>query len=148
MKKIRKLLSIILCLALTLCLALPALAVDDPTYTLTIKSDTPNHDYEAYRIFAGDPMVSPTDPTVDTLVNIQWGTGVNDSAALLNALKAISIGEPASTPFAACKTADDVATELAKNTNAELADAFAAVVAQHLADTPTGTATTAATVTM
>lgn len=146
MEKTRKLLSIILCLALTLCLALPALATEGK-YTLTIKSKTPNHDYEAYQIFAGDPMVSPTDPTVDTLVNIQWGTGVNDSAALLNALKAISIGEPASTPFAACKTADDVATELAKSTNAELADAFAAVVAQHLADTPTGTATTAATVT-
>lgn len=147
MKKTRKLLSIILCLALTLCLALPALAVDDPTYTLTIKSDTPNHDYEAYQIFAGELAEDP-DTGKDTLVNITWGSGVNSTGdALINAIKGISVGDSASTPFAACKTADDVATELAKNTNAELADAFAAVVAQHLADTPTGTATTAATVT-
>ena len=147
MKKIRKLLSIILCLALTLCLALPALAVDDPTYTLTIKSDTPNHDYEAYQIFAGELAEDP-DTGKDTLVNITWGSGVNSTGdALINAIKGISVGDPAFSPFATCKTADDVATELAKNTNAELADAFAAVVAQHLADTPTGTATTAATVT-
>lgn len=136
MERTRKLLSIILCLALTLCLALPALAAEGK-YTLTIKSETPNHDYEAYQIFAGELMESPTNPGVNTLVNIIWGSGVNSTGdGLLNAIKGISVGDPATQPFAACTTADSVATVLAENNNnAALVDAFAAAVAGHLSGT-------------
>lgn len=133
MKKIRKLLSIILCLALTLCLALPALATPT-TYTLTINSKTPHHVYEAYRIFAGELKESPTNPGVNTLVDIEWGNGVQDPAALLTAIQGIIIdGEK---PFESCQNADDVANKLAtfKDNAAEL-DAFAAVVAGHLSNT-------------
>ncbi len=133
MKKTRKLLSIILCLALTLCLALPALAAPT-TYTLTINSKTPHHDYEAYRIFAGELKESPTNPGVNTLVDIEWGNGVQDSVALLTAIQGITIdGER---PFESCQNADDVANKLAtfKDNAAEL-DAFAAVVAGHLSAT-------------
>lgn len=134
MKKTRKLLSIILCLALTLCLALPALAAPDDKYTLTINSKTPHHDYEAYRIFAGELKESPTNPGVNTLVDIEWGNGVQDPAALLTAIQGIIIdGEK---PFESCQNADDVANKLAtfKDNAAEL-DAFAAVVAGHLSNT-------------
>lgn len=133
MKKTRKLLSIILCLALTLCLALPALA-DPTTYTLTINSKTPHHDYEAYQIFAGELKESPTNPGVNTLVDIEWGNGVQDSVALLTAIQGITIdGER---PFESCQNPDDVANKLAtfKDNAAEL-DAFAAVVAGHLSAT-------------
>lgn len=133
MKKIRKLLSIILCLALTLCLALPALAAPT-TYTLTINSKTPHHDYEAYQIFAGELKQSPTNPGVNTLVDIEWGNGVQDPVALLTAIQGITIdGER---PFESCQNPDDVANKLAtfKDNAAEL-DAFAAVVAGHLSAT-------------
>lgn len=133
MKKTRRLLSIILCLALTLCLALPALATEGK-YTLTINSETPHHDYEAYRIFAGELKESPTNPGVNTLVDIEWGNGVQDPAALLTAIQGIIIdGEK---PFESCQNADDVANKLAtfKDNAAEL-DAFAAVVAGHLSAT-------------
>lgn len=133
MKKTRKLLSIILCLALTLCLALPALA-DPTTYTLTINSKTPHHDYEAYQIFAGELKESPTNPGVNTLVDIEWGNGVQEPAALLTAIQGITIdGER---PFESCQNPDDVANKLAtfKDNAAEL-DAFAAVVAGHLSAT-------------
>lgn len=133
MKKTRKLLSIILCLALTLCLALPALAAPT-TYTLTINSKTPHHDYEAYQIFAGELKQSPTNPGVNTLVDIEWGNGVQDPVALLTAIQGITIdGER---PFESCQNPDDVANKLAtfKDNAAEL-DAFAAVVAGHLSAT-------------
>lgn len=133
MKKTRKLLSIILCLALTLCLALPALAAPT-TYTLTINSKTPHHDYEAYQIFAGELKESPTNPGVNTLVDIEWGNGVQEPAALLTAIQGITIdGER---PFESCQNPDDVANKLAtfKDNAAEL-DAFAAVVAGHLSAT-------------
>lgn len=133
MKKIRKLLSIILCLALTLCLALPALAAPT-TYTLTINSKTPHHDYEAYQIFAGELKQSPTNPGVNTLVDIEWGNGVQDPVALLTAIQGITIdGER---PFESCQNPDDVANKLAtfKDNAAEL-DAFAAIVAGHLSAT-------------
>lgn len=134
MKKTRKLLSIILCLALTLCLALPALAAPDDKYTLTINSKTPHHDYEAYQIFAGELKESPTNPGVNTLVDIEWGNGVQEPAALLTAIQGITIdGER---PFESCQNPDDVANKLAtfKDNAAEL-DAFAAVVAGHLSAT-------------
>ena len=130
MKKTRKLLSIILCLALTLCLALPALATEGK-YTLTINSETPHHDYEAYRIFAGELKQSPTNPGVNTLVDIEWGNGVQDPVALLTAIQGITIdGER---PFESCQNADDVANELTKiPDNAETLDVFASTVAGFL----------------
>ena len=142
MKKTRKLLSIILCLALTLCLALPALA-DPTTYTLTINSDTSGHTYEAYQIFAGELAKIPG-TNKDTLVNIQWGSGLrNTGEELMAELAKISVNEPAEYPFAACKTADDVATKLAENgTNAALVDAFAEAVGKFPTDEPTGRAST------
>lgn len=139
MKKTRKLLSIILCLALTLCLALPALA-DPTTYTLTINSDTSGHTYEAYQIFAGELAKIPG-TNKDTLVNITWGSGLRSTGEELMAeLAKISVNKPAEYPFASCESADDVATKLAEN--AALVDAFAEAVGKFLNDEPTGTGVT------
>lgn len=141
MKKTRKLLSIILCLALTLCLALPALATEGK-YTLTINSETSGHTYEAYQIFAGDLAKIPNTETY-TLVNIQWGSGLRSTGEdLMAEIRAISVSEPAEYPFASCESADDVATKLAEN--AALVDAFAEAVGKFLKDDPTGTGSTGA----
>lgn len=144
MKKTRKLLSIILCLALTLCLALPALATEGK-YTLTINSETSGHTYEAYQIFAGDLAKTPNTETY-TLVNIQWGSGLRSTGEdLMAEIRAISVNKPAEYPFASCESADDVATKLAENgTNAALVDAFAEAVGKFLKDEPTGTGSTGA----
>lgn len=142
MKKIRKLLSIILCLALTLCLALPALATEGK-YTLTIKSETSGHTYEAYQIFAGDLAKVPgTD--LDTLVNIKWGAGVQNTDALLKEIKTIVVS--GSTPFQNCEDPNDIADVLTEYPDdAEALDAFAAVVAKYLKTTATASAPTVET---
>lgn len=145
MKQTKKLLSVLLCLALVFCLAVPAAFAEDPTYTLTINSKTPNHDYQAYRVFSGELAADPSDAGVDTLINIDWGTGVKDTTALLNAVKAITVN--GDTPFKDCDDAAAVADVLAAENATAVTDAFADVVARYLADSPTGTGTTAATAT-
>lgn len=144
MKQTKKLLSVLLCLALVFCLAVPAAFADD-TYTLTINSKTPNHDYQAYRVFSGELATDPSGTGAATLVNIDWGSGVKDTAALLNAVKAITVNSD--TPFEACVDAAAVAEVLATENTTAVTDAFADVVAQYLADSATGTGTTAATAT-
>ncbi|MCH3925217.1 MAG: hypothetical protein LKE27_01885 [Atopobiaceae bacterium] len=75
-------LSAILAVAMALVLVpASALAADAPTtYTLTLTGTTTGHTYEAYQIFSGD--LSGT-----TLSNVQWGSGVKDTDALIAALK-------------------------------------------------------------
>ena len=145
MKQTKKLLSVLLCLALVFCLAVPAAFAADPTYTLTINSKTPNHDYQAYRVFSGELAADPSDAGVNTLINIDWGTGVKETTALLNAVKAITVN--GDTPFQDCDDAAAVADVLAAENATAVTDAFADVVARYLADSPTGTGTTAATAT-
>ena len=145
MKQTKKLLSVLLCLALVFCLAVPAAFAADPTYTLTINSKTPNHDYQAYRVFSGELAADPSDAGVDTLINIDWGAGVKDTTALLNAVKAITVN--GDTPFKDCDDAAAVADVLAAENATAVTDAFADVVARYLADSPTGTGTTAAAAT-
>lgn len=140
MKKTRRLLSIILCLALTLCLALPALA-DPTTYTLTINSDTSGHTYEAYQIFAGELAKIPG-TNKDTLVNITWGSGVQRTDALLTAIQKIVVNDVK--PFEECQNPDAVASQLATySDNAEALDIFAETVGDFLVEVPTGTGLTA-----
>ena len=145
MKQTKKLLSVLLCLALVFCLAVPAAFAADPTYTLTINSKTPNHDYQAYRVFSGELAADPSDADVNTLINIDWGTGVKETTALLNAVKAITVN--GDTPFKDCDDAAAVADVLAAENATAVTDAFADVVARYLADSPTGTGTTAAAAT-
>lgn len=144
MKKLKQWISSILFLAIALCLAMPVLA-QDMEYTLKITSKTPNHDYEAYQVFKGTLAEDPNAPGSSTLVNLEWGSGVTNTADLLNEIKQISVlGEDAAPeiPFAACTDVESVADVLVKENKAAVTDAFAEVVAKYLTASPTGKATT------
>lgn len=130
-------------------LAVPAWAVD--TYTLTITSETKGHNYKAYQVFSGTIAKAPGTNT-DTLVDIEWGNGVNGSA-LLNALKTAKFTNPEYTegggelekitPFASVTSAQDVADVLTGwGDNAVQLDEFAEVVGAHLNEGNVKTPTT------
>lgn len=128
MKYTKKLLSLVLVLVLALALAVPGMAAG--SYTITINDAAANHTYAAYQIFDGDY-------SGNKLVNIEWGTGVNNSGLLA----ALQTDETLEDAFADCSTAKDVAGVLDGQTfDSELAQAFAAVVGDYL-DTVAGTST-------
>ncbi len=62
----KKLLSVIITIAMTLCLAVPAFAAE--TYSITIENPVDGHTYEAYQIFKGDLFGR-------VLSNVVWGSG-------------------------------------------------------------------------
>ena len=70
MKRLKRMASLILALALALVLAVPAMAAE--TYSITINNSATGHTYEAYQIFTGD--LSGT-----TLSNIVWGSGISEA---------------------------------------------------------------------
>jgi len=115
MKRIKKLASLVLALAMALTLAVPAMAAD--TYTITIKNDDDGHTYEAYQIFAGELHG-------DVLTNIVWGSGITAD------------GQSALQEQAGVDSAAGVADKLDEETDAKT---FAAGVSAYLADTPTKT---------
>lgn len=90
MKHMKKLVTLLLTLIMTLALAVPAAA--DTTYTITINNAAAGHTYEAYQIFAGD-LTLQNDTKI--LTEIVWGSGVSaagqtalgEAAAKANVLK-------------------------------------------------------------
>lgn len=128
MKTIRRLLTLACALVAALAIAAPAYAANGP-YKLTIKSETPDHTYEAYQVFSGDVSADG-----QTLSNVQWGSGIDttDGTGILADLKASSaFGE--TNPFASCSTAADVAKVLAgEGFTSAHADAFAEVAGDNL----------------
>lgn len=129
MKTAKKMFAILLALTLAVVLAIPAFAAGPDT--ITINSKTSGHTYQAYQVFSGT-----YDTASGKLSDTQWGTGV-DNAALLTALQANPI---TGLDFSTCTNAEDVAGVI-NGADAEKTDAFAAIVAQHLSTTPTGTGT-------
>ena len=153
MKRMKKIVSILLAMAMVLGMGLTVFAADNNEHKITVTQnvdDKTEHTYEAYQIFAGDLA------TVDgeqILSNIIWGKGVNGEA-LLAALKADNTfkvaGEEGNETniFADCNTAAEVAKvlsgeEFGNSTVSEstLTDAFARVVENNLTDVVAGTAT-------
>ncbi len=152
-KRLSVLLASAFAAVLALVMAVPAHAATGDN-TITIKSETSGHTFEAYQIFAGEYYVDG-DGTA-SLSNIKWGDGVRDGAGLLAALKVDSI---IGNYFADDSSAADVADTLANATvpdsdpaqkafdnNAANTDAFANVVSRFLSNThsdsgqPAGTA--------
>lgn len=139
MKQLKKWISALLCMALALCLALPAWAEDPettPKYTLTITSETPGHTYEAYQVFSGTLAEDPAKPGTSTLVDLAWGSGVKEDQreTLVAAIRAITVTESSGPkhPFADCNDVNAIAAVLTlENDNSELLDAFADVVADY-----------------
>lgn len=153
MKRMKKIVSILLAMAMVLGMGLTVFAADNNEHKITVTQnvdDKTEHTYEAYQIFAGDLA------TVDgqqILSNIIWGKGVNGDA-LLAALKADNTFKVASEEgnetniFDDCNTAAEVAKvlsgeEFGNSTVSEstLTDAFARVVENNLTDVVAGTAT-------
>ena len=79
----KKVITMVLVLAMILSLAVPTFAATD--YTLTINNTVDGHTYEAYQIFTGDLV---TKDGRDVLSNIVWGSAVADPAGLLAAINA------------------------------------------------------------
>lgn len=79
----KKVITMVLVLAMVLSLAVPTFAATD--YTLTINNTVDGHTYEAYQIFTGDLV---TKDGRDVLSNIVWGSAVADPAGLLAAINA------------------------------------------------------------
>lgn len=126
----KKLAGILLSLALSLAMTLGVMAAG--THTLTIKSETSGHTYQAYQVFSGDYHEG-------VLSNVQWGSGVDNTEGAL--LKALRSDETIGGSFENCASAADVAevleSVLAADESGKL-DAFADVVSEHLASEDAG----------
>ena len=114
MKKIKLMLTALLALLMTFT-GMPV-ASAATTYTLSLTGTTTGHTYEAYQIFSGDL-------SGDTLSNIQWGSGVDATAAKAD------LGEAATKAEALNGKSNDAAD----------AKAFAQAVSAYLKSTPTKT---------
>lgn len=134
MEQTKKLASLLLALVMVFSLVVTAFAANT-NHTITITNEKSGHTYTAYQVFAGDIETKPGTTSEEVLTNIVWGSGVNGNA-VLEALKAL-----ANSPYANCKTAEDVADVLKGfANNSEQLDAFAKVVGANLA-TAAGTST-------
>lgn len=84
MKKTRKLLALVLCLALAAVLAVPGFAAEEKTYTITAPDN--GHTYEVYQVFTGDYFEG-------VLSNIKWGqngTGTTGEAVDSDVISALT----------------------------------------------------------
>ena len=133
LKIIKKMLAMAIALWMMAVLALPATA-DNNTNTLTIKSKTTGHTFQAYQIFQGTYSEG-------SLLDVDWGDGVNDSDGLLQDLKSKNFGgsEPGAEAFyfQDCSSAAQVADVICETgspfqDDSELLDQLADVLAQHL----------------
>ena len=88
----------LLALFMVLSLATTAFADDTEQHTITITNEKTGHTYEAYQIFAGDVSEGK-------LVNITWGTGVDETGLLTMLKNDLTIGSL----FTDADSAEDVA---------------------------------------
>ena len=136
-KTLRLLTAMVLTVFMVMSVSMTAFAVDDPTYTITMKraaGDTTNHTYEAYQVFTGKLSGEGSNAVLN---DIDWGSGV-DVTKLLAALKSdTTYGDR----FVGCADAADVAKVLDKEAyDSDLAKFFAAAVGKNLSATNAGTA--------
>ena len=82
MKKMKKLVGILLTLAMIVAMSITAFATENSGYTISTKEDD-NHTYEVYQIFTGD-----WDETTKVLSNVKWGkNGKNGNASDIGGTK-------------------------------------------------------------
>lgn len=150
MKKVKKLLCLLLSMAMVLCLAVPAFAVGD-TYTLTINSETPNHDYEVYQIFSG--TLTENESGEKVLSHMAWGNGVGKITVNFSTQLDIAYTVQAglTNPFAGTDWGisgskgtfeDGIEALNGLQDNSQELDIFASVVNKWLAASPTATGST------
>lgn len=116
MKQVKRLISVLLGMIMTLAMAM---TVSAATVTLPNATILENHKFTAYQIFAGR---EDTVNGKEILSDIQWGNGIN-SETFLAALKA---DETYGEKFESCTTAAEVADVLtANNTDTAMAEQVA-----------------------
>lgn len=115
--KLKKTLSLVLAMVMLIAMAVPVMAE-----TVTNQTD---HDYTAYQIFSG----TQTDTVGDTkLGDIQWGSGINDTAFLAALKEDSRFNVDSVNAFADCTKAQEVAEVLGEYADdSEFAKAFANV---------------------
>ena len=123
MKQTRKLLSLLLALAMVCALAATAFA-EGETYKITINNTTTGHTYTAYQIFAGDL------DTVDgkkVLSNIEWGSGVTvpEGGKITVGDKQYTASEAAEALAARTLSTDTFINALSLGTNAKTVESTA-----------------------
>jgi fimbrial isopeptide formation D2 family protein/LPXTG-motif cell wall-anchored protein len=137
MKRIHKLLSVLIALAMFLTMGAglgTAVRADEKTeHTITINTTGETHTYEAYQVFSGK-----LDTKGKTLTDVAWGSGVKGD----NLLAALKADAAFNGVFETAATAADVAEKLAaySDDSAEVKK-FATVVEKNLSDTKAGTGT-------
>lgn len=149
MKRMKKIISILLAMAMVLGMGLTAFADESESkgYTITITNhelDDEEHVYQAYQIFSGELEKDPTDANKEVLSNIQWGSGVKPSE-LMKELKEkmpaffgdIKTDSEDDVARAAAKVAEILADTTKFVSNDELEeekaiDQFAKIVGNHL----------------
>ena len=118
MKKMRRIASLLLAMAMAFGLTATAFAAE-------VVNET-GHTYAAYQVFKGTQQesVEEGDGSITALGDIDWGSGVN-GVELLDALKTLTVG--GATPFAGCESAAAVAAVLDGQTDytSDIAKAFA-----------------------
>lgn len=140
MKKLKKLTAVLLSLAMTAMLSVPAFAAG--AYSITIQNDKTGHTYEAYQIFAGDVSsdeAQESNAEGPILSNITWGSDV-DANRLEELLAALKADETIGAKFAGIENAGDAAVvaDALDDAPAAEAAAFAEIAAGFLAAAPTG----------
>ncbi len=129
-KTFKKMLSLVIALAMVMAMGLTAFAEDAPTYKITITKDSTDkaaHTYGAYQIFKGNLA---EENGKKTLSNIQWGDNVTSATAIteLQKIEAFSnLPADASAATVAKAIADANLTNDSAGAKA-IADAFAAAV--------------------
>lgn len=138
MKRLKKAGALVLALLMTFVFAIPAMAAEGATYSITIRNENAGHTYQAYQIFKGDYSQKEVDgpedekTTVEVLANIEWGDNIANTTGLIQALIASNI-EAFKNLNATTSTAADVAKAL---DTANDAAAFADIVEPFLTGTP------------
>lgn len=77
MKTMKKLMTLVLSIAMVLALGVTAFAAEQ-TYTITINNSATGHTYKAYQILTGDLTIDANNNKV--LSNLVWGSGVTSEA--------------------------------------------------------------------
>ena len=147
MKSMKKLVTLLLSLVMLCALAMPVMADETTTYSITINGAVAGHTYTAYQVFKGvyykgNRQVKENE--AEYLSDVEWGKDV-DGVAIVTELKAPTTLKALSDKFASVNADDtDAAEKVAYilqglgDKSAEL-DEFARVVGRHLTATTAGT---------
>lgn len=139
MKKMRRIASVLLALAMVFGLTATAFAAEvenqtEHSYVAEVENQT-GHSYAAYQVFSGTQQesVEEGDKSIIALGDIEWGRGVGEKKGgdLLKELNDLEV--EGATPFANCKSAADVAAVLNKEKDytSAIAKAFANAAVKH-----------------